>query len=67
MSDTKLETSNSKKGSEKPQDIVAWLKKPLTLSSPTWAFAVAGGLAAIALLGIALHQEPVAEWAERLR
>ena len=53
MSDTKLETSNSKKGSEKPQDIVAWLKKPLTLTLPTWAFAVAG-LAAIALLGIAL-------------
>ncbi|MBY5933212.1 hypothetical protein KUV51_09410 [Tateyamaria omphalii] len=36
-----------------PQDISTWLKKPLTISAPTWAF-LAAGLVALALFGLAL-------------
>ena len=53
MSDTNFQTPKSDQASRKPQDIGAWLKKPLTLTAPTWAFGVAG-LAALALLGMAL-------------
>ncbi|WP_193743508.1 hypothetical protein [Tateyamaria sp. ANG-S1] len=35
------------------QDVSAWLKKPLTIAAPTWAF-LAAGLAALVLFGIAL-------------
>ena len=53
MSDTNFQTPKSDQASRKPQDIGAWLKKPLTLTAPTWAFAAAG-LVAVALLAIAL-------------
>ncbi len=35
------------------KDIFAWLRKPLTLTAPTWAF-LAAALIALGLLGIAL-------------
>ncbi|WP_189799480.1 hypothetical protein [Tateyamaria sp. syn59] len=35
------------------QDVSAWLKKPLTIAAPTWAF-LAAGLVALALFGLAL-------------
>ena len=53
MSDTKFETTKTYEASSNSQDIGAWMKKPLTVTAPTWAFAVAG-LVALALLGIAI-------------
>lgn len=53
MSDTNFETSKTHEASQRPQDIGAWLKKPLTLTAPTWTFAVAG-LVALALLAMAM-------------
>ena len=53
MQDTNTETAKTHETSHAPQDIGAWLKRPLTVTAPTWAFGVAG-LAALALLGVAL-------------
>lgn len=35
------------------QDVMTWLKQPLGITAPRWAF-VAAGLAALVLLGVAL-------------
>ena len=53
MQDTNAETARSTEASSSAQDISAWLKKPLAVTAPTWAFGLAG-LAGLALLGIAL-------------
>ncbi len=50
--DTKAQTTAAPVRTE-PKDVSAWLKKPLTLTAPTWAF-LAAGLVALVLMGIAL-------------
>lgn len=50
--DTQSPTTHSQ-GQAKTQDVSAWLKKPLTISAPTWVF-LAAALVALGLVGIAL-------------
>ena len=51
MQDTNAETAKTHETPAASQDIGAWLKRPLTVTAPTWAFGVAG-LAALALLAL---------------
>lgn len=53
MSDVNTETPQTRKGADATQDIIMWMKKPLTVTAPTWAFLIAG-LVALGLLGVAL-------------
>lgn len=50
---TQNSADNATQQQPQTQDVMSFLKKPLSLTAPTWAFALAA-IVALVLLGVAL-------------